>query len=259
MMARRLVTLYADESPGLTNADVRIAAGVAWEAIFKSATELGSHLIVLGPHSEPSITTCLPKAKGLLGSTADGVIRHANCPVMIINRTFATRRLQFKNIVIGIDFSRACISALCLAALLATYFNSRLHPFHMLPIPPYPKYTPESYKVDRRRIKGQLTTLCRQLLDGSAYQIRIMSGTIPHTALLQHARDTAADLIVIGSHTKEKAGKWYPGSVAQQLSFQAHCPLLVVNGPDALIHWKDDPRVTALAFLEIPPLTLFPA
>jgi nucleotide-binding universal stress UspA family protein len=258
MLARRLATRYARGYPGLAITDVRIVAGVAWESIFRSANALGSNLIVLGPHNEPSVATALPKSKGTLGSTADGVIRHARCPVMIINPAFKRYSHQFRKIVVGIDFSRPCASALCLAALLAAHFDCRIYPFHMLPIPPYPKYTPETFKADFKRIRVQLETLCRQMLQGVAHHIHIKTGTIPHAALMRHARKMQADLIVIGSHVKEKAGKWYPGSVTHQLSAQANCPVMVVSGPRALAHWKEEPCVEQLSSMKFPPLTLYP-
>lgn len=259
MMARRLITLYSDDYPGLTMDNVRIASGVAWEAIFKNADDLASPLIVLGPHVEPPTAKRLPRMKGPLGSTAEGVIRHARCPVMIINRTFEADHLKFKRILVGIDFSRSCISALCLAALLSAQFDSHVHPFHMLPIPPYPKYTPQSLKLDLRRIQRYLDILCQELLQGIENQVFIKTGTIPHAALLRYAPKIEADLIIIGSHTKEKAGKWYPGSVVQQVSFQANCPVLVVNGPEALTPWNDEPIIHRLSAIKLPPFSLFPA
>ncbi len=257
-IARRLADLYGNDDPGLAVTDIHITAGVAWEVIYKRAAELKSHLIVLGPHVESAKATRLPQARGPLGSTAEGVIRHVRCPVMLINQAFAYQRLDFKKIAVGIDFWRPCISALCLAALIATHFDGQIYPFHMLPIPPYPKYTPASFVADLQRIERQLDAVCRQLLQGIHYQTRIKTGVIPHKALLQHARRIDSDLIVIGSHTKEKAGKWYPGSVAQQLGVQAHCPVIVVNGPDALAHWENDPRTAKLSSIETPSLTLFP-
>lgn len=43
----------------------------------------------------------------------------------------------------------------------------------------------------------------------------------------------------MGSHTKEKAGKWYAGSVVERVSFRANCPVIVINDPEVLFSWKD--------------------
>jgi nucleotide-binding universal stress UspA family protein len=258
ILARHLVSLYGKDFPQLTMEDIRIVSGVAWEAIFRNACELESHLIVVGPHYESRAAMQLPQAKGPLGSTAEGVLRHARCPVMMINRSFPSEQLKMKNIVVGVDFSPSCISALCITALISVHFNSQVHPFHMLPIPPYPKYSPESLDFDLQRTQAWFDRLCEQLLQGTEYENRIKTGVVPHTALLRHARNRQADLIVMGTHTKEKAGKWYPGSVVQQVSSRADCPVLVVSGPEALAPWKDDPLAKKLCGSKIPPLTLSP-
>jgi nucleotide-binding universal stress UspA family protein len=256
--ARHLAFLYTDDCPGLTVEDITIASGVAWEAIFKNSVRLDSRLIVLGPHMEVPGTRRPTQAQGLLGSTADGVIRHARCPVMIVNRPFPAGELRFRKIVVGIDFSRPCVSALCLAALLGSHRDSRIHPFHMLPVPPYPKYSRQAFKSDCRRTEKRIAKLCHRLLPEQPCRIHVGSGTIPHASLLLHVRETAADLIIVGSHTREKTGKWYPGSVVRELGARAPCPVMVVNGPEALGHWKNDPRVSASAAMHISPLTLYP-
>lgn len=257
--ARRLVARYSEIHPALTMEDIHIVPGVAWEVIFRSADELNCRLIVIGPHITPPAAMGLPHAKGLLGSTAEGVIRHARCPVMIVNRALDNTGPKFDRAVVGVDFSASCAAAICLSALLADRFSSQVHVFHMLPIPPYPKYTPEAFKVDHQRIENRLRRLSAPLLEGVEFQIRLKAGVIPHAALLEFARRINADLIVIGSHTKERAGKWYPGSVTQHVSTHADCPVMVVNGTEALTPWKDAPCTAKLASVKSSPLTLFPA
>ena len=44
----------------------------------------------------------------------------------------------------------------------------------------------------------------------------------------------------MGSHTKEKTGKWYPGSVVEQVSCRSFCPVAVVTDPEVLLPWEDD-------------------
>ena len=47
------------------------------------------------------------------------------------------------------------------------------------------------------------------------------------------------DLIIMGSHTKEKPGKWYPGSAVERVGYRADCPVMVVTDPGVLAHWDD--------------------
>ena len=56
--------------------------------------------------------------------------------------------------------------------------------------------------------------------------------------ILRFVGQVGADLIVMGSHTRNRAGKWYAGSVVQQVACHARCPVIVVNGPEALKPWE---------------------
>ncbi len=236
--AQKLYALYAGHCPELRTDDILIAPGVAWEAVFRTAVDQGCDLIVVGPHSRHAEAMGVPKAGRFLGSTADGVIRQARCPVLIANRAFNSDLLEFTNIVVGVDFSSSCVSAICMAALIAKRYGSFVSTFHMLPIPPYPKYTHQALEADRMRLQKRLNTLCSRLLKGIGHQFFLKPGARPHEELLHFAQQFGADLIILGSHTKEKTGKWYAGSVVQKVTIGSECPVMVVNGLEALTPWK---------------------
>jgi len=61
----------------------------------------------------------------------------------------------------------------------------------------------------------------------------------PHLELLKCAEKTGADLIVLGSHTKQTSGKWYAGSTVERVSYRADCPMIVINDPEVLLAWED--------------------
>ncbi|MGD2269426.1 MAG: hypothetical protein PVI06_03425 [Desulfobacterales bacterium] len=42
-------------------------------------------------------------------------------------------------------------------------------------------------------------------------------------------------MIVMGSYTKEKNGKWYVGSAVERVSCGAGCPVVVVSDTKALL------------------------
>jgi hypothetical protein len=68
---------------------------------------------------------------------------------------------------------------------------------------------------------------------------------MPHLEILKYAAENNIDLIIMGSHTKEKPGKWYPGSAVERVSYRVACPVVVVTDPGALAHW--DRAKTALS------------
>lgn len=256
-MARCLLGLYTGPFPQLLADDVEITTGVAWEAIYRAASELRCDLIVVGPHKATAPVRSSDGIKGFLGSTADGVIRRAGCPVMIVKDELPGDLLGFQRIMVGMDFSASCTAAVCLAALLAHRYGSFVSTFHMLPIAPYPKYTPRALQADRIRQQKRMNIVCSRLLEGTTHQLFLKPGVRPHEELLRFADLNNADVIILGSHTRERAGKWYSGSVVQQVAARAACPLVVVNGPAALTPWKDVPFVSR-CFPAPPPSPDFP-
>ncbi len=237
-MAQNLFDLYVEHYPELKTDDIMITPGVAWEVVFRTAADRGCDLIVVGPHTRAAETKSMPRIRRFLGSTADGVIRQARCPVLIANRAFDCDLLEFANILVGVDFSASCASAICLAALIAKRYGALISTFHMLPVPPYPKYSPQALQADRMRMQKRLNALCSRLLEDINHQLFLKPGARPHEELLKFAQQSGADLIIMGSHTKEKAGKWYSGSVVQQVACHSQCPVMVVNGLEALTPWK---------------------
>lgn len=238
-----LMALYADHFPKLTSKDIFVTTGVPWEAVFRTAQEAGSDLIVVGPHTSTGKIRNMDGERGFMGGTADGVIRLADCPVMIVSQSNSSHELTFKNIIVGMDFSPSCAAAVCMAAVIARYTQAFIFTFHMLPIAPYPKYSPQAIQAERIRLQRRMNTICLELLGGIGHQYFVKPGARPFDELLRFAHQVKADLIIMGSHTKERRGKWYSGSVVQQVACQAACPVIVVNGPGALSPWQKRPAV----------------
>jgi nucleotide-binding universal stress UspA family protein len=63
----------------------------------------------------------------------------------------------------------------------------------------------------------------------------VWGGALPHLEIEKYAEKQDVDLIVMGSHTKTKEGKWYVGSVVERVSFRSICPVIVVTDPKALL------------------------
>ena len=213
---------------------VNICTGYPWEEIGRAAKAIDADLILLGPHSNRAEKKGVVRQAEKIGSTVQEVISRETCPVMIINKPVPKDKLAFKKIVIGVDFSISCECALCLSVKLSQNFDSILYPFFMIPVPPYPKYTRSEYEANTEMLKGKVEEFCDIYLEGTKHQYKIWSGALPYNEVLNCAEKTDADLIILGSHTKQKEGKWYAGSVVDRVSFKADCPVLAVNDPRAL-------------------------
>ena len=204
------------------NYEINISYGKPSIEIRRLARKIGADLIVLGPHAgkaeEEEELVGLP-----IGNTVEDVIMHVTTPVMIINRLIPKERLNFKKIMGCIDFSKSCQYAFQFSTKLARRFSSKLYLFHMLA-------TPET----EREIKEKLLEFCK-MPEGIEYEYSIWEGKLPHSAILKYANEKGVDLIVMGSHTREKGERWYVGSAVEQVSAQSFCPVAVITHPDALL------------------------
>lgn len=223
-----------------------VAEGIPWQTILNAAKETSADLIVLGPHSTQAEAKGIERRVGRVGSTAGEVIAHESCPVMVVNRPSDETQLAFRKILVGVDFSASCECAVCFAARIASRCGSIVTVFHMLPVPPYPKYTQRDRDADIASAGNRLNVLCEPYLAGIATDYRIQPGALPHLELLNAAEACQADLIVMGSHTKEAAGKWYPGSAVERVSYRARCPVMVITDPDVLVP-GEEPKPSAVS------------
>ena len=95
---------------------------------------------------------------------------------------------MFKRVLTATDMLGACE----LATKLAQRYGSKLFLFHMLA-------TPET----EREIKEKLMEFCK-MPEGVDHEYTIWEGALPYLEILKYAREKDVDLIVMGSHTKEK-------------------------------------------------------
>ena len=110
------------------NYEINIAYGKPSIEIRRWARKIEADLIVLGPHAgkaeEEEELIGLP-----IGNTVEDVIMHVTTPVMIVNRFIPKERLNFKKIMVCVDFSKSCEYASQFATKLAGKFNSKLYLF----------------------------------------------------------------------------------------------------------------------------------
>ena len=248
---QKLLETYGRLLSGIEH-EIRITIGFPWEEILSWAKAVASDVILLGPHSNRAEEKGVVRIAGRVGSTAQNVITHDTCPVMIVNPSANGDRLNFKRILVATDFSRSCEMAIRFAARMATRGASHLSVFHMLPVPPVPKYTRENYLSDEAQTRKRLLSTYQSILEKIDHQYLIGAGALPHLKILECAAKEEIDLIVMGSHTKESRGKWYPGSVVERVGYRSTCPIVVVTDPDVLLHWDDlapkaqDPEIDRL-------------
>src|SRR6056297_3490114 len=108
-------TIYSQIVPSPVEADIRVVPGFPWEEILRWSRELNAGLIVMGPHSARAEEKGVVRVAGKIGSTVEGVVTREDCPVMIIKPSVELESVEFKRIVVGVDFSVSCECALAFA------------------------------------------------------------------------------------------------------------------------------------------------
>ena len=214
---------------------INVTPGFPWEEILRLARKERSDLIVLGPHTGLANELGVVRISGKIGSTVQQVIMHERCPVMIANRSIPEEKLRFKKILVGTDFSESCKDALLFAIKLARKHDSKVFIFHMAPVPPCSQYSQADYDKDINRLKEKLDEFCRVIPAEIEHDFNVWGGALTHLEILKCAGKQDADLIVMGSHTKVKGGKWYVGSAVERVSYRSVCPVIVVTDPKVLL------------------------
>jgi nucleotide-binding universal stress UspA family protein len=214
--------------------EIRIALGVPWVKILNWARKESVDLIVLGAHTAKADSEEREEIGGTVGSTAEGVIKHERCPVMIVNKPIPESKVMFKKVMVSIDFSPSCISAFQFAVDLAQNRGSKLYLFHMLPVPPQPKYDQARYDADIRKVRQKLEELSIEIPEAIEVEITTWGGAYPDIEILKFARENDIDLIAMGSHTKIDGHRWYVGSAVERVSQRTLCPVIIITDPKVL-------------------------
>jgi nucleotide-binding universal stress UspA family protein len=210
-------------------------SGTAYEEICAAAREVKADLIVIATHG---YTGCKHM---LLGSTAERVVQHSLCPVLVVrlhdthrNGTLASRTrtgFHLKKILVPIDFSECSEAASRYAALLAGDFNAELRLVHVI--------NPHAYPFGDKYTALDPAELMRQTEDAAEEQLLLMAGktNVPYTAEIRNgspsieicnAANQDVDLIVISTHGRTGLGHLLIGSVAERVVRHARCPVLVI-------------------------------
>lgn len=142
--------------------------------------------------------------------------------------------LTIDSILLPTDFSPASEKAILLAKAIAKRFGSSVTLVHVLSLPVLGNVDGISIPVAdiKEEAAKDLDRLSRKFSDAKiSVRTTLLNNSSPSSALLQMARDTASNLIVMGTSSKQGLEKLFLGSIAEQVIRQAGCPVLTV-GPN---------------------------
>lgn len=146
-----------------------------------------------------------------------------------------------KNILVATDFGEAALRALRYGAEFARAFGARLHVLHVADdlalhaVVDTPAGVPTidfaSMQVAlEEAARGDLRALIRSVdLRGLNLLPSVIRDAQPSRAIVGYARAQQVDLVVIGTHGRNRLADFFLGSVAQRVVRNAECPVLTVR------------------------------
>ena len=158
--------------------------------------------------------------------------------------------IGINNILVATDFGEPAEAALRYGEELSRRFDAKLHVLTVVDDVAAHAVAasglPDRLDDVQREIEADAWKSLQALVsepDRSAYGVKLIALTSPSPAatILSYARDMGVDLIIVGTHGRHGLSHFFLGSVAQQVSRSADCPVLTVRAharefikPDAL-------------------------
>jgi len=209
-------------------ADVVVDFGVPDVAIVRKAEEMRSQLVVVGSRGATGLERLM------LGSVADRVLRHAHCPVLVARQGGGRG-----TILAATDLSDPALPAVEAAARLARARSQRLTLIHVLeapshllaglaPLGPIPN-VPDDTTI--AQVRAAATTMLEDMLTRFEVEgdCEVVLSHRPAAAIVAKGDEIDAGLIVAGTHGQSGIFRMTLGSVAERVSSQARCSVLVVR------------------------------
>jgi nucleotide-binding universal stress UspA family protein len=176
-----------------------------------------------------------------LGSTAERVVQHSSCPVLVVrlharhwNGSTAPRTrdgFQLTKILAPTDFSDCSQLAFDYAAQLARDFKAELRLVHVINPHAYP-FGDKYAALDAAQLMREAADAAQKQMRSMAarfnrrYSVRVMHGS-PAVEICNAANEDV-DLIVISTHGRTGLGHFLIGSTSERVVRHARCPVLVI-------------------------------
>lgn len=217
-----LAGLINSGSSRAVSCEALVDNGDIWGILRGFITGHDVDLLVLGTTGRTGL------GKVLLGSVAEEAIRESPCPVLTVGpRVPSEETIKLDTILYATDFSTDSLLAVPYALSFAETFHARLTLLHVI------EGLPESPYLDAQMARVHLNELVEHHFElASASEARAEMGS-PADMILEVARETASDLIVIGARGAGALARLatHFGSIAHKVVSRAACPVLTVGGP----------------------------
>ncbi len=227
---RQMADLTSSESFRTIRHKDLIETGEVPAVLSRLVREYGIDLIVLSTGGRKGL------AKLLLGSVAEDVFRHAECPVLTVG-PHATRWEidgNLQHILFATDFGPESVHGLPYAISLAEENRAHLTLLHVAPEPPVPLPEPQPGALPvsgRDEVEVSAITQLRNLIHEPSQlwhepEYLVQFGS-PAETIVKTAE--TADMVVLGVKRPRALTKHFGAGIAYQVACEAPCPVLSVG------------------------------
>jgi nucleotide-binding universal stress UspA family protein len=217
-------------------AGIEVAAevemGPAAQTVAALAKRLDAELVVVGTRGHSAFEHLL------LGSTAEGIVRRADCPVLAVHPEDRAPLERLKTVVVPTDFSQDAEQAVAEVARLFPQpgEDARIVLVHSDYVPPMldrllgdAGADAVSFSELEAHVQKKLEPLAESLRGrGMRIETLVRSGE-PATLITEIAASSGADLIAMGTRGRSGLEHLVLGSTAERVVQYAGCPVLTVR------------------------------
>ncbi len=194
------------------------------DVILETAQSAKAHLIILGARGLGQIKELI------LGSTSHRVLMHAPCSTMILKEPL-TQLTKILLPIEGDEDTNAALQFLALQpfrkAVAIDVFAVWAQPQLAWPVTLGQSKLLETHAIEEAqdRMKSVTDKLAKM---GYTAEAKVGMGD-PAFAILEQAKASEADMIVMGTHGRGGLARFFTGSVSHTVLHQAPCPVLMVR------------------------------
>lgn len=215
--------------------------GHSVETLSKEAEEWGADVVVMASHGRGALSRLW------LGSVADGFIRQASLPVLVVRPDEDVERVEdfshsFRKVLIPLDGSELAETALEHAVEFGELFGAAYHLTRVVSYPvdlasPYlPHTTQMNHQVVEQAKQSATSYLEAQAKRLQARELEVTTSVVtdpqPGHAVIQEAHEVEADLVAMATHGRRGISRVMLGSTADKVLRGLHKPLLLYRPAD---------------------------
>jgi len=219
-LLKRIRTVTAREPPQM---EIEIEQGTVHAGILRAAENIGAGAVVVGGKVDHT-------GLHILGSSAEHVVRYANCPVLVARPSPAGK------ILAATDFSDPALPAVEAGAAEARRRKADLAIIHAIDLlPAISPFYADFYSMPPMDLSDQMRKIWQQRLDECVQHFKAKGGGLLREgpaapAILSAAAELPAQLLVMGTHGRTGLSRLIAlGSVAEAVVRAAPCSVLVVR------------------------------